>query len=111
MSNFKNKVVSKIKGDEAEVVATRVESRAKAAFAGQVAALAASKVEAGIKLDDAKLALEDAFYPAGDINGSTYIQNIKLAQAKADAALDAVEAIDESIEYYQDLSETLFSAE
>lgn len=107
---FKSKVVAKIKGDDAEVQAAKIESRAKAAITGQIAALNSKKVEAGIKLDDAKTALEDAIFPVSLTNGESYVYAIKTAQAAVDTAEDGVDAIKESIAYYESLLAETFGA-
>lgn len=109
MANFKTKVVAKIKGDEAEAAAVKIESRAKAALNGQIAALESKKVEAEIKLDDARNALDDAKFPAALYDSTTYIHGIKTAQAALDFAEEGVETINESIEYYKKLKEELFA--
>ena len=106
--SFKSKVEQKIKGEEAGVKAGRVEQLAKAAFSGQVASLTSAKVQAEIKLSDAKNRLEDAKYPVSISDTAVYISGIRNAQAEVDARQEEVDSINESIEFYESTSKELF---
>lgn len=109
LSKFRTKVVSLIEGEEAEALSARIETKARAAFKGQIAALESRKVEADLTLEDAKNDLGEALYPAsGNFTSSSYINGIKTAQEVVDAAQAVVDQIDDSIEFYNETFATTF---
>lgn len=109
MSKFAEVVVKKIKGDEAEVLAGKIERKAKSAFTSQIAALQSKKVELEDKKDTALAALEAAIYPDTQIfDSESYVRGVRTAQTGLDAAVDNIAAVDESIEFYEELVKAKF---
>lgn len=106
---FITKVVAKIKGDEPEAKAIRIQTKAKAAFNTQIALLESKKAESENTLDDARVSLDNAIYPETLGDSTVYIRGIKIAQEMVDAAADDLEAIEESITYYKDLRGDIFA--
>lgn len=108
-SKFTKAVVLRIKGDEADAAAVKIERKAKSAFNSQISALEARKVDLEQKKEDADLALENAVYTDKPIeNGEYYIQNIKAARTALDRVEEEVEAVIDSIEFYQALRDEMF---
>lgn len=102
MSKFADVVVKKIKGEAADLLAAKIEKKAKSALLSQVASLQSKKVDLEDKLDTAEAELEAAIYPeVMIISSERYAESIKFAQGKVDTAEDAIEAVEESIEYYE----------
>lgn len=102
VSKFAKEVLGRIKGDEAGVLAGKIERKAKNALSSQIAALNSRKVDLETKVEDAEQALENAKYPGVAITSSErYIQDLADAQLTLDEATEELDEIDESIEFYQ----------
>lgn len=101
---FIKQVVARIKGDDAEVLGTKIARKALSAVEGQIAALNSKKVDIEGEVEDAKEALTAAKYPDTMItSNSGYIDGIKRAQETLDAKSADLADIEASIKYFTEL--------
>lgn len=101
---FIKEVVSRLKGDDSEALASKIARKALSAVEGQLAALKAKQVDLENSLEDAQEALNNAKYPTEIFTSNqNYIENIKRAQERYDAAFDELESCKDSINYFNDL--------
>jgi hypothetical protein len=108
VSNFIKEVTARLKGDEAGVVAAKVERKALSAFNGQLAALRAKLVDDETALEDAEEAFSAALFPTSVFTDNQgYIANIKNKQEALDAAMETLENTKESIAYFESLLEKI----
>lgn len=111
-SKFAKEVVSRIKGDDAEVLASKIERKAKSALRSQINSLEARKVDLEQSKEDADLGLENTIYTdKAIVNGEDYIKGIKYAQERLDLAASNLEAVEEAIEFWEDILDTKFDVE
>lgn len=104
---FVKAVVARIKGDDAEVKATKIARKAISAVEAQIAGLNAKLVDAEGELDTAKEALADAMYPSEMItDGKAYCDRIVRAQENVQAKETTLESIQHSIEVFKELLES-----
>lgn len=104
ISTFAKEVSARLKGDEAGVIAAKVERKALSGFNGQIAALKAKLVDDETRVEDATEALNNAIYPTSvPTDNSRYIQNIVDAQASLDSATDTLDETVRTIAYFEDL--------
>jgi hypothetical protein len=109
ISTFAKEVAARLKGDEAGVIAAKVERKALSAFNGQIAALKAKLVDDETRVEDATEALNNAIYPtAVPTDNSVYIQNIVAAQARLDQATETLDETIRTVAYFQDLLDNKF---
>lgn len=102
--SFVREVLARIKGDNVTVIAEKNYRKAEAAINGQIAALKAKLVEEEGHVDDAQEALDNAKYPTEPIaSADSYVKNIKEKQEKFDSAKEALENVNSSLKYYEDL--------
>lgn len=104
LESFVKEVMARLKGDDDKVVAERNHRLANAAVKGQLSSLDGKLVEAEVSLEKANEELKAAKYPTTLISdSSSYIRNIDAKQQKADEALEELEDIQSSIEYFNGL--------
>ena len=104
VTNFVKTVVARLKGDDAEVLALKIERKANSALKGQLAALEAKVVDLENIVADKEEALNNAIYPSTLFtDNSAYIGSIQRAQAALDEAKDNLQHVMESIEYFTNL--------
>ncbi len=103
-TNFIKEVKARLKGDEAGVIAAKVERKALSAINGQLAALKAKLVDDETRVEDADEALATAIFPTSVFtDNNEYIRNIHFAQEKLDDAKNALECTKETINYFEKL--------
>lgn len=101
---FVAQVVAKLKGDDAEVLATKIARKGLSAVDAQLASLRAKEVDLEGSLEDAVEALDNAKFPTIMItDNSTYIRGIKDAQTAKDNAESNLEDVKASIKYFEAL--------
>lgn len=104
VSNFIKEVTARLKGDEAGVVAAKVERKALSAINGQLAALKAKLVDDETAVEDAQEALNNAIFPTAVFtNNQDYIVNIKRMQDILDSCVDQLYSTKASIDYFEEL--------
>lgn len=107
MSKFANflKVMEGIlTADDNKVLAGRNANKAEAAVEQQLSAQRSELTDRNIALEEAEDALKAVKYPKTKIeNGKDYIRSIRDAQARVDAAKDAVEETNNNIAYFEAL--------
>lgn len=109
VSNFMKEVTARLKGDEAGVVAAKVERKALSAINGQLASLRAKLVDDETNVEDAEENLKVAIFPTSVFtDNQAYIRNIKAAQENLDAAVAEMESTKETIAYFEKKVEELF---
>ena len=109
MGKFADKVATKIKGDEAAVVGSKVESKVRAILTTQIALLNNENVNLGLKKTDAEEALTDALYPVKVPNSSDdYLYELQNAKGKLEGIEAEIKGNDESIAFYQELLDDNF---
>lgn len=108
VSNFIKEVTARLKGDEAGVVAAKVERKALSAINGQLAALRAKLVDDETALEDAEEAFNVALFPTSVFtDNQAYVANIKYKQEALDVAVENLENTKESIAYFESLLEKI----
>lgn len=80
MNSFVKQFVASIKGDEAEVKALKAWRKAESSLQVEIALLKGKTVDLESKVDDAKESLEKARINSGNIIGTDYINNLKIAK-------------------------------
>ena len=104
VTNFVKTVVARLKGDDAEVLALKIERKANSALKGQLAALEAKVVDLENIVSDKEEALSNAIYPSTLFtDNSAYISSIQRAQTSLDDAKANLQQVVESIEYFTNL--------
>lgn len=110
VSNFIKEVTARLKGDEAGVVAAKVERKALSAVNGQLAALKAKLVDDETVVEDAAEALKNAIFPTEVFSDNrAYVRGIQDAQGHLDNAIDEMESTKTSIAYFEAIVETNFN--
>lgn len=101
---FIKEVIARIKGDDAEVMATKIARKAMVAVESQIAALRSKEVDVESVVEDREEALSNAKFPIEQIRDSQeYIQGISSTQSELDEAKVELENVKESILYFQGL--------
>ena len=109
VSNFIKEVTARLKGDEAGVIAAKVERKAISAINGQLASLKAKLVDDETAVEDAEEALNNAIYPTNVfIDNSHYVKTILARQEMLDSAVTSLESTKETIAYLENLLSTKF---
>ena len=109
VSNFIKEVTARLKGDEAGVIAAKVERKAISAINGQLASLKAKLVDDETAVEDAEEALSNAIYPTNVfIDNSHYVKTILARQEMLDSAVTSLESTKETIAYLENLLSTKF---
>jgi hypothetical protein len=104
VSNFIKEVTARLKGDEAGVVAAKVERKALSAINGQLAALKAKLVDDETAVEDAQEAFNVAVFPTAVFTDNrSYVSGIQYAQGVLDAKEAELESTKESIAYFEAL--------
>ena len=81
VTNFIKEVTARLKGDEAGVIAAKVERKALSAINGQLAALKAKLVDDETAVEDAEEALNNAIFPTSVFtDNAMYVRNIQSRQ-------------------------------
>lgn len=105
INSYVKEVMARIKGDDDKVTAERNYRKATSAVTGQLASLASKKVDAQIKVEEAKEKLQNAKYPTtviGDI--SDYIRSIASKQEKLDSAEEELADVESSLKFFEELN-------
>lgn len=103
-ASFAKQVLAKLKGDDAAALSEKIARKAISAVEGQLAALRAKEVDLENNVEDANEALESAKYPTTVFtNNQRYIENIQYAQKACDSAQEDLDAVKESISYFETL--------
>ena len=93
VSNFIKEVTARLKGDEAGVVAAKVERKAQSAINGQLAALRAKLVDDETAVEDAEEAFNTAVFPTNVFTDNRdYVTQIQSANTRLEEAKDQLEA-------------------
>ena len=109
VSNFIKEVTARLKGDEAGVIAAKVERKAISAINGQLASLKAKLVDDETAVEDAEEALNNAIFPTNVfIDNSHYVKTILARQEMLDSAVTSLESTKETIAYLENLLSTKF---
>jgi hypothetical protein len=109
VTNFIKEVTARLKGDEAGVVAAKVERKALSAINGQLAALKAKLVDDETAVEDAEEALNNAIFPTSVFtDNGFYVRNIQSRQEDLDTAKATLDSTKETIAYFENLVETKF---
>lgn len=102
-------ILNKLTGDDNQAIANYNARKAISAVESQLAALKALQVDNELAVTDAEEAYKAALYPTEKItDGKYYIQAIKVAQEKLDAAKEALENTKKTTEYFQNLLDTKY---
>ena len=110
VTNFIKEVTARLKGDEAGVVAAKVERKALSAINGQLAALKAKLVDDETAVEDAEEALNNAIFPTYVFtDNAMYVRNIQSRQEYLDTAKATLDSTKETIAYFENLVETKFN--
>lgn len=104
LSKFVQATIAFITGDTDTATALKNERLGKASIKGQLSALEGALVNAEVKVETSKEALEKAIYPTSLIsNQEAYYRNIVSAQEKLTVAEEELEAIKDSIAFAENL--------
>lgn len=104
VTNFVKTVIARLKGDDAEILALKIERKANSALKGQLAALEAKVVDLENIVADKEDALQNTIYPSTLFtDNSAYISSIQRAQASLDEAKENLQQVVDSIEYFTNL--------
>lgn len=110
VSNFIKEVTARLKGDEAGVIAAKVERKALSAINGQLAALKAKLVDDETAVEDAQEALNNAIFPTSVFTDNRgYVTSIQSAQERLESAEVDLESTKESIAFFEDLLKKHFN--
>ena len=110
VSNFIKEVTARLKGDEAGVIAAKVERKALSAINGQLAALKAKQVDDETAVEDAQEALNNAIFPTAVFSDNRwYVTSIQNAQDRLESAQADLVATMESIAFFEGLLKTHFN--
>jgi len=102
--NYVKEVTARLTGDEAGAIAAFNARKAESALNGQIAALKAKQVDDEGTLEDAKEALKAAYYPTTKISDNkSYVEGIRRAQERVDAAQETLDNTTSSVKYYEGL--------
>ena len=103
---FMKEVIARLKGDDAEVKASKIARKAMVSVESQIAALRSREVDVESKVEDCVEELHNAKFPIELIrDNQSYIKGISDAQAKLDSSAEELEDVRESIVYFQELLE------
>lgn len=101
---FIREVIARLKGDDAEVLASKIARKALVALESQIAALRSKEVDLESAVEDKQEALANAKFPTEQItNSQVYVQGISNAQNRLDSAKQDLEDVKESIKYFEGL--------
>lgn len=101
VSNFVSQIISRLKGDDAEVIALKNERKADSALQSQIQALKSKLVDDESALDDAKESFENSIYPTDKItHNQSYVDGIARHQKNVDNAQETLDSTKESIAYF-----------
>lgn len=110
VTNFIKEVTARLKGDEAGVVAAKVERKALSAINGQLAALKAKLVDDETAVEDAEEALNNAIFPTSVFtDNAMYVRNIQSRQEHLDTAKATLDSTQETIAYFENLLQSKFN--
>lgn len=110
VSNFIKEVTARLKGDEAGVIAAKVERKALSAINGQLAALKAKLVDDETAVEDAQEAFNNAIFPTAVFTDNRgYVTSIQSAQERLESAQLNLEDTKESIAFFEGLLKTHFN--
>ena len=110
VTNFIKEVTARLKGDEAGVVAAKVERKALSAINGQLAALKAKLVDDETAVEDAEEALNNAIFPTSVFtDNAMYVRNIQSRQEYLDTAKTTLDSTQETIAYFENLLQSKFN--
>ena len=110
VTNFIKEVTARLKGDEAGVVAAKVERKALSAINGQLAALKAKLVDDETAVEDAEEALNNAIFPTTVFtDNGMYVRNIQARQEHLDATKETLDSTQETITYFENLLQSKFN--
>lgn len=102
---FVKEVLARLKGDDAEVKASKIARKAFSAVQSQISALEGKEIDLEISVEDGEELLNNAKFPVEMItDGQIYIGNIRRAQEALDSAKEELSAVKESIEYFKGLT-------
>lgn len=106
ITNFAKQVFAQLTGDTDGVIAAQNERKANSSLKSQIAVLEGKVVDQEEKVSDLKDALIKAKYPPTKImDGETYLQGIRYAQERVDAAQEQLATTNDSIKYWKTLLE------
>ena len=109
ITNFIQEVTARLKGDDAGVIAAKVERKALTAINSQLAALRAQLVDDETAVEDAQENLNNAIFPTAVFTDNrAYVNNIQDAQEALDVATDTLESTLETIAYFETLLQNKF---
>ena len=109
-SKFCKTVAALIKGDDAALVAIKVEKKAKAAFKQQIAALETKILEIQEQLDDARENFKLAVHVTTPISDTqAYLQSIVTADEAQQTLEEELATIQASLDFFNKLSEETFA--
>ena len=104
---FLKEVISRLKGDDAEVKAAKIARKAVGAVESQIASLKYKKVDLDGAVEEAEEKLQNTKFPTDfPLNGQSYVDGILSAQKKLDEAKEAVEANEAASKFFQELLDT-----
>lgn len=109
VSNFCKTVAALIKGDDAALIAIKIEKKAKAAFKQQITALDANILDLQERVDDAQEAFRLAIHVTEPIQDTkAYLENIVRAREALVVAQEELAVAQNSLDFFTELSETTF---
>ena len=101
---FIQEVVARIKGDDAEALASKIARKALTSVDSQIAALKSKEVDLENEVEDAEEALKDAKFPTEQISkGQSYIQGIQDAHGVWTTKSEELAELRESIKFFKKL--------
>ena len=102
MTNFVDKVLALLEGNDEKGIAIKNERLAKAAFKQQLATLEGAKIDAETKVDEAFDNYESKVFPIKVIEDrSSYMFNIKNAKENLDEAEQDLDDVIDSIKFWK----------
>lgn len=109
LSSFAKEIVSRIKGDNAEVVAQQNERKALSAFNGQIQALKSKLVDDEMYLEDKKETFNNTLYPTVRIShNQSYVEEVKRAKDGITKAEEQLQDTKDSITFFEQLVKEKF---
>jgi predicted nucleic acid-binding Zn-ribbon protein len=110
VSNFCKTVMALLKGDDAAIIAVKVEKKAKAAFKQQIAALETRILEISERLDDARETFKSAVHVTSPITDTqAYLQSIVSANEVVESLEAELAEANTSLEFFNSLSAKTFA--
>ena len=102
MTNFVDKVLALLEGNDEKGIAIKNERLARAAFEQQLATLEGAKIDAETKVDEALDNYESKVFPIKVIEDrSSYMFNIKNAKENLDEAEQDLDDVIDSIKFWK----------